>query len=63
MSLSEAATGSYVGYIFVMRRKKQPKHAKSFWTRRLFNDGLQHENNPLRELNTEDDSGFRNLDR
>jgi hypothetical protein len=32
-----------------------------FWTRRIFNDGLQHGNNLLRESNTEDDSGFRHF--
>ena len=54
----EVAAGMCEGYIFVMRRKKQPKYAKRFWTRRLFNDGLQYGNKLLRELNTKDDQGI-----
>jgi hypothetical protein len=61
MSWSEAAAGMCVGYIFLMRRKKQPKYAKCFCTQRFFNDGVQQGQNLLRELNIEDGSGFRNF--
>jgi hypothetical protein len=49
------------GYIFLMRRKKRLKNAKSFWMQCFFNIGVQHGQNLLRELNTEDGSGFRNF--
>jgi hypothetical protein len=58
---SEVAAGMCAGYIFLMRRKKRPKYAKRFWTRRFFNDGVQHGQNLLRELNVEDGAGFRNF--
>jgi hypothetical protein len=60
-SWSEGATGMCAGYIFLMRRKKRPTYAKRFWTRRFFNEGVQHGQNILRELNIEDGSGFRNF--
>jgi hypothetical protein len=49
------------GYILLMRRKKRPKYAKGFWTQRFFNDGVQHGQSPLHELNIEDGSEFRNF--
>jgi hypothetical protein len=58
MSWSDAAAGMCAGYIFVMRRKKRPKCAKRFWTRRLFNDVVQHGHNLLRELDVDVGSGF-----
>jgi hypothetical protein len=61
MSWSEAAVGMCAGYIFVMRRKKRQKYAKCFWTRRLFNDVVQHGHNLLHELQVEDGSGLRNF--
>jgi hypothetical protein len=61
MSWSEVAAGMCAGYILLMRRKKRPKYAKRFWTRRFFNDGVQHGQNLLRLLNIEDGSGFRNF--
>jgi hypothetical protein len=44
-----------------MRRKKRPKYAKHFWTRRFLNDGVQHGQNVLRESNIKGGSGFRNF--
>jgi hypothetical protein len=35
--VSEVAAGMCAGYIFLMRKKKRPKHAKRFSTRRFFN--------------------------
>jgi hypothetical protein len=58
-SRSEAAAGMCAGYTFVMGRKKQPKYAKRFWTRRLFNNVVQHGQNLLRELHVQDGSRFR----
>jgi hypothetical protein len=46
-----------------MRRKERPKYAKRFWTRRLFNDVVQHGHNRLREWQVEDGSGFRKFAR
>jgi hypothetical protein len=39
---------------------QRPKYAKLLWTQRLFNGGLQHGHHNLRELHTEDGSGFNN---
>jgi hypothetical protein len=36
ISSNEVAAGVCAGYMSIMRRKKRPKHAKRFWTRRLF---------------------------
>jgi hypothetical protein len=47
-------------YIF-NEKKEKAKICKTFWTRRYFNDGVQHGQNLLRELNIEDGSGFRNF--
>jgi hypothetical protein len=57
----KVAGGMCAGYIFLMRRKKRPKYAKRFWTRRFFNDGVQDGQKLLHELNIEDGSGFRNF--
>jgi hypothetical protein len=61
MSWSEAVARMCAGYIFVKRSKKRPKYAKRFWTQRFFNDGVQHGQNLLRELNIQNGSGFRNF--
>jgi hypothetical protein len=60
-TFSEVAAGMCVGFVFLMRRKERAKHAKHFWTQRLFNDGFQHGNNLLQELNIEDDLGILNI--
>jgi hypothetical protein len=61
MPWSEAAAGICAGHIFLMRKKKRPKYATRFWTPRFFNDGVQHGQNLLRELNIEDGSGSRSF--
>jgi hypothetical protein len=48
-----------MGYIFLMKRKKQPKHVKHLWTQHLFNNGAEHGNNLLHRLHIEEGSGFR----
>jgi len=59
MPWSEVVAGMCVGYIFLMRRKKCPKYVKHLRTQHLFNHGVEHGNNPLHKLHTEDGSGFK----
>jgi hypothetical protein len=61
MSWSELAVRTCAGYIFLMRRKKQPKYVECFWMQRVFSDGVQHGHNLLHELNIQEGSGFRNF--
>jgi len=61
MSWSEAVAGMCVGYIFLMRGKKHPKYVKHLWIQHLFNNDVEHGNNLLHRLHTEDGSGFRIL--